>query len=204
MSKFEFIKEDGSTLSFGTKNITVIKNIPTKLTVNLWDSTGKHIPFEKLLQLGLQVKYTPTQTQQRIEFEKIKFMYENVAQFSIRVKQLKDMYDQLQVAYDCKVSDISQAIKAKFETLQQQSTFLANFNSLLDKGVKLNYQAANKLYCNATGKMDYPIDDFTMWIDFPKLVKWLPGTFEESEIPEERFEQIVTSMQRQEQLRANG
>ena len=74
------------------------------------------------------------------------------------------------------------------------------FNSLLDKGVKLNYQAGMRLYCGYEDEDYDPVDDFIMWTDFPLLVKWLPGTYEENEIPVRLEPEIITTAEREAEI----
>lgn len=198
--KFEFIKNDGSTLDFSTKSITVEKVITATVNVPLWSGIGKHIPFDKLSEIGLSIKYTPDQTPERLAFEKISFMYQNVPEFSTRVAELKAKYDELGVSYNCTIEDIATALREKFENVDEQATFLAEFNSLLDKGVKLNYQAGMRLYCGYMDKELDPVDDFIMWTDFPLLVKWLPGTYEEKDIPQRLEPEIITTAERESEI----
>lgn len=198
--KLEFIKDNGETLDYSTKAITVEKMIKATVNVPLWEGIGKHISFDKLSEIGLKIKYTPDQTEERKSYEKIIFMYNNIPEFVDRVIQLKSKYDQLGVAYNCTVEDIANAIKTKFNTIEDQATYLAEFNSLLDKGVKLNYQAGMRLYCQLNNIDLDPVDDFVMWTDFPSLVKWLPGTYDESQIPELKQPEIITSADREAEI----
>lgn len=198
--KFEFVKQDGSILDFSTKTITVEKVITAEVKVPLWSGVGRHIPFDKLAEVGLSIKYTPDQTPERLAFEKITFMYQNIPEFSTRVSELKAKYDELEVAYNCTVDDIATAIKAKFANVDDQATFLAEFNSLLDKGVKLNYQAGMRMYCGYMDEELDPVDDFVMWTDFPLLVKWLPGTYEQNEIPVRLEPEVITTAEREAEI----
>lgn len=199
--KFEFVKQDGSILDFSTRYIETQKQITVNVKVPLWETAGVHIDFEKLAELGLSVKYTPDKSQARIQYQKITFMYNNIPEFATRVQQLKAKYDELQVAYNCTTDDIATAIKTKFADSTQQATFLAEFNALLDKGVKLNYQAGMRLYYEYfTGQQVEYVDDFVMWTDFPVLIQWLPGTYQQKDIPANPQPEIVTTFERQHQL----
>jgi len=204
MGKLQFLKSDGTVLDYSTPSIDIIKNIPTTVKVSLWESVGKRIALDKVKELGLEVQYIPDQTKERKDYEMITFMYTNIVEFPIRVAELKEKYDFLGVSYDCTVEDIATAIKTKFESIDEQATFLAEFNSLLDKGVKLNYQAGIRLYRGYTDDEDVDpvVDDFIVWIDFPKLVKWLPGTYTESEIPRHRDVEIIANAEREAEILA--
>ena len=201
--KFEFIKQDGSTLDFSTKTVTVEKVITATVKVPLWSGIGKHIPFDKLAEIGLSIKYTPDQTQERLNYEKVTFMYNHIPEFATRVQELKAKYDQLGVPYNCTVADISAALMQKFDNNDDRATFLAEFNSLLDKGVKLNYQAGMRLYCGYEDEDYDPVDDFVMWTDFPMLVQWLPGTYEEKDIPAKLEPEIITTAEREAEIMAS-
>ena len=202
--KFEFIKQDGTSLDFSTRYIETQKQITVKVKVPLWKTAGVHIDFQELAELGLSLKYTPDKTQERIQYEKITFMYNNIPEFPTRVEQLKAKYDQLQVAYNCTADDIATAIRTKFADPTQQAAFLAEFNALLDKGVKLNYQAGMRMYYqyNYDQQIEY-VDDFIMWTDFPILVKWLPGTYQEKDIPANPQPEIINSFERQHEITGN-
>ena len=198
--KFEFVKQDGTTMDFSTKSINVEKTITVNVNVPLWDGIGKHISFDKLSEIGLSVRYTPDQTNERNDYERITFMYNNIPEFSVRVSELKAKYDQLGVPYNCTVEDIASALQSTFETVEERATFLAEFNSLLDKGVKLNYQAGMRLYSESNKILLNPVDDFVMWNDFPTLIKWLPGNFEEKDIPQLLEPEIISTFERESEI----
>lgn len=204
MGKLQFLKADGTILDYSTPSIDIVKNIPTTVRVSLWEGVGQRIALDKVKELGLEVQYIPDQTKARKDYEMITFMYTNIVEFPTRVTELKEKYDFLGVEYNCTVEDIATAIKSKFESVDEQATFLAEFNSLLDKGVKLNYQAGMRLYRGYTDDSDVDpvVDDFIMWTDFPKLVKWLPGTYTEAEIPPRREVEIIANAEREAEILA--
>lgn len=198
MSKFVFLK-DGVELDFSTQNIEVEQTVVVKVKKSLWASVGQHKSIEDLAALGVQIKHIPSQTAAREEFEKISAMYAAVPEFSTRVAEWKAMFDQLGISYDATVADIAAAEETKFGT---DSTARADFHdAFMGKRteVMVNYQAAMKFINN---DMDMSVDDYTMWTTTSALVKWLPGTYEESAIPALRTETIITSAEQEEQLKA--
>ena len=198
MSKFVFLK-DGVELDFSTQNIEVEQTVVVKVKKSLWSGVGQHKSIEDLAALGVQIKHIPSQTAAREEFEKIAAMYAAVPEFSTRVAEWKAMFDQLGISYDATVADIAAAEEAKFGT---DSTARADFHdAFMGKRteVMVNYQAAMKFINN---DMEMSVDDYTMWTTTSALVKWLPGTYEESAIPALRVETIITSAEQEEQLKA--
>lgn len=198
MSKFVFLK-DGVELDFATQNIEVEQTVVVKVKKSLWSGIGVHKSIEELAALGVQIKHIPSQTAARTEYEKIVKLYAAVPEFATRVAEWKAMFDELGIGYDATVEDIANAEKAKFG---EDSTSRADFHdAFMGKRteVMVNYQAAEKI---VSGDMDVSVDDFTMWTTTSTLVKWLPGTYEEKDIPALRVETIVESDEQEEQLKA--
>lgn len=198
MSKFVFLK-DGVEFDFATQNIEVEQTIVVKVKKSLWSKTGVHKSIEDLAALGVQIKHIPTQTTARTEYEKIVNLYAAVPEFATRVAEWKAMFDELGIGYDATVADIAAAEEAKFG---QDSTARADFHdAFMGKRteVMVNYQAAEKL---VSGNMDVSVDDFTMWTTTSTLVKWLPGSYTEEDVPALRVETIITSSKQEEQLKA--
>ena len=198
MSKFVFLK-DGVEFDFGTQNIEVEQTVVVKVKKSLWSSIGVHKSIADLAALGVQIKHIPSQTPERLEYEKITQLYAAVPEFSTRVTEWKAMFDELGITYDATVAEIAAAEEAKFG---ENSTARADFHdAFMGKRteVMVNYQAAEKIINN---DMDVSVDDYTMWTTTSALVKWLPGSFEENEIPALRTETIITSDEQEAQLNA--
>lgn len=198
MSKFVFIK-DGVELDFATQNIEVEQTVVVKVKKSLWAGIGKHKSIEELAALGVQIKHIPSQSAARIEYDKIVKMYAIIPEFATRVAEWKAMFDELGIGYDATVADISAAEEAKFG---QDSTARADFHdAFMGKRteVMVNYQAAEKALA---GDEFITVDDYTMWTSTSTLVKWLPGTYSEEDVPAFREETIVTSAEQEEQLKA--
>lgn len=198
MSKFVFLK-DGVEFDFATQNIEVEQTVVVKVKKSLWSKMGVHKSIEELAALGVQIKHIPSQTAARTEYEKIVKLYAAVPEFATRVAEWKAMFDDLGISYDATVADIAAAEEAKFGT---DSTARADFHdAFMGKRteVMVNYQAAEKFI---SGDMDASVDDFTMWTTTSTLVKWLPGNYNEEDIPALRSETIITSSAQEEQLKA--
>ena len=198
MSKFVFLK-DGVEFDFATQSIEVEQTVVVKVKKSLWSAIGVHKSIEELAALGVQLKHIPSQTAERIEYEKIIKLYAAVPEFATRVAEWKAMFDELGIGYDATVADIAAAEEAKFG---QDSTARADFHdAFMGKRteVMVNYQAAEKF---VSGDMGASVDDFTMWTTNSTLVKWLPDTYEEKDIPALRVETIVESAEQEEQLKA--
>ena len=204
MSEFVFVR-NGEEIPYSTQSVTVKEQVTVDVQKALW-SGAQRLSVEALNALGIDLKFKPTQTEARIMFEKVSFMYGAIPEFATRVQEMKDMYDFLEIAYDAKTEDVEAALKAKFENADDRAEYYAQFQGAL-QNVKINYQAGNRAlyeYDNAIIDKDQafdPVDDFIVWMHLPILIKWLPGTYEENEIPEKRLEEIVTSSEREAVLR---
>ena len=204
MSEFVFVR-NGEEIPYSTQSVTVKEQVTVDVQKALW-SGAQRLSVEALNALGIDLKFKPTQTEARIMFEKVSFMYGVIPEFATRVQEMKDMYDFLEIAYDAKTEDVEAALKAKFENADDRAEYYAQFQGAL-QNVKINYQAGNRAlyeYDNAIIDKDQafdPVDDFIVWMHLPILIKWLPGTYEENEIPEKRLEEIVTSSEREAVLR---
>jgi len=196
MAKFEFVKiADGSVLDYSTPSVVCEKTVIAKVKVPLWTGVGERIPLAELANAGLQLRYVPDQSAARVEYEKITKLYNADSVFPTRVTELKAFYDELGVAYTATTEMIEEALNVKFpDDVEAKTTYYARFNAAL-LNVKINYQAASR----AAGE-DF-VDDFTVYRDFPALVKWLPGTYEESEIPAVRHEEIITTPEREQEAK---
>lgn len=204
MSEFVFVR-NGEEIPYSTQSVTVQEQVTVDVQKALW-SGAQRLSVEALNALGIDLKFKPTQTEARIMFEKVSFMYGAIPEFATRVQEMKDMYDFLEIAYDAKTEDVETALKAKFENADDRAEYYAQFQGAL-QNVKINYQAGNRAlyeYDNeiiGEGEAFDPVDDFIVWMHLPILIQWLPGTYEESAIPEKRMEEIVTSSEREAVLR---
>ena len=205
MSEFVFVR-NGVELPYSTPSITVQEQVTVDVQKALWKSLTERLTVEELNALGIDLKFKPSQTEARIMFEKAAFMYQAIPEFATRVQEMKDMYDFLEIAYDAKTEDVEAALKTKFENADDRAEYYAQFQGAL-QNVKINYQAGNRAlyeYDNPIIGEDEafdPVDDFIVWMHLPILIQWLPGTYEESEIPEKRQDEIVTSTERENVLR---
>ena len=200
MSKFVFLK-DGAELDFSTQNIEVEETVTIKVKKSLWDGVGKHKSFEELAKLGIQIRHIPTQTPARIEFERISKLYAVVAEFATRVAEWKAMFDELGIGYDATVAEIETAELAKFgENNLARGDFHDRFMGKRTE-VMVNYQAAERVVSGMNEEEFSPVDDYTMWTNTSALVKWLPGTYQESDIPARREEVIVESEEQEASLK---
>lgn len=204
MSEFVFVR-NGEEIPYSTQSVTVKEQVTVDVQKALW-SGDQRLSVEALNALGIDLKFKPTQTEARIMFEKVSFMYSAIPEFATRVQEMKNMYDFLEIAYDAKTEDVETALKAKFENADDRAEYYAQFQGAL-QNVKINYQAGNRAlyeYDNeiiGEGEAFDPVDDFIVWMHLPILIQWLPGTYEESAIPEKRMEEIVTSSEREAVLR---
>lgn len=200
MAKFAFVK-DGKEFDYGTQSITVKEMVELELQKALWRRDGR-LSVEELAELGVQIKYTPDQSAERIAFEHISALYAAVPVFATRVAEWKAMYDELGITPDASVADITEAEETKFgDDSAARGDFHDRFMGKRTE-VMVNYQAAERAYCEASGREYDVVDDYTTWTDFPSLVKWLPGTYQESEIPARREVEIIASSEREEELKA--
>ena len=205
MSEFVFVR-NGVELPYSTPSITVQEQVTVDVQKALWKSLTERLTVEELNALGIDLKFKPSQTEARIMFEKAAFMYQAIPEFATRVQEMKAMYDFLEIAYDAKTEDVEAALRSKFENADDRAEYYAQFQGAL-QNVKINYQAGNRAlyeYDNPIIGEDEafdPVDDFIVWMHLPILIKWLPGTYEESEIPEKRQDEIVTSTERENVLR---
>jgi hypothetical protein len=206
MAEFKFVKADGSVLDYSTGYVVVEKMVPTKVRVPLFDANGVRLSVEDLAEkAGLKLKYIPHQTAEYLAFAKIQFMYGAVPEFAGRVAEFKAMYDFLGIAYDAKTEDVEEALVAKFENAEERADYYAKFQTAL-LNVKINYQAGNRALYEyevpvVEGEAFDPVDDFIVWSEFPVLVKWLPGNYDEAEIPVKREEEIVADSAREAAIR---
>lgn len=201
MSNFVFLK-DGTELDFSTQNIEVEETIVVKVKKSLWEGMGKHKSFEELAKLGVQIKHIPTQTPDRVEFERISKLYAVVAEFATRVAEWKVMFDELGIGYDATVAEIEAAEMAKFgENSVARGDFHDRFMGKRTE-VMVNYQAAERVVSGMNEEDFIPVDDYTMWTKTSALVKWLPGTYQESDVPTLREEVIVESEEQEAALKA--
>lgn len=200
MSNFVFLK-NGEEMDYGTRSIAVKQMVEVEVRKPLWRADGR-LSVEELAELGIQLKFIPDQTPERIAFEHITALYTAVPVFATRVAEWKAMYDELGIEPSASVADIAAAEEAKFgDDSVARGDFHDRFMGKRTE-VMVNYQAAERAYCQ-TADRDYDvIDDFTTWTDFPSLVKWLPGTYEEAEVPARKEPEIVASSEREEEIRA--
>ena len=197
MAKFEFVK-DGQAFDYGTRSITVKQMVEVELRKALWKSSGR-LTVEELAELGVSVKYTPDQTEERLDYERIVALYTANPDFATRVSEWKLMFDELDLDYDATVADIAAAEELKFGT---DSAARADFHDrFMGKRteVMVNYQAAERMVSGGEGFE--PVDDYTMWTTTASLVKWLPGTYEEKDIPARKEPEIIASSEREAEIR---
>jgi len=197
MAKFEFVK-DGQAFDYGTRSITVKQMVEVELRKALWKSSGR-LTVEELAELGVSVKYTPDQTEERLDYERIVALYTANPDFATRVSEWKLMFDELDLDYDATVADIAAAEELKFGT---DSAARADFHDrFMGKRteVMVNYQAAERMVSGGEGFE--PVDDYTMWTTTASLVKWLPGTYEEKDIPVRKEPEIIASSEREAEIR---
>lgn len=199
MAKFVFVK-DGQEFDYGTRSITVKQMVEVELRKALWKSSGR-LSVEELTELGVSVKYTPDQTEERIDYERIVALYTANPDFATRVAEWKAIFDELGVSYDATVADITAAEEEKFG---EDSTARADFHDrFMGKRteVMVNYQAAERAVAMESGGDFEPVDDYTMWTSTAALVKWLPGTYDEEEIPVRKEPEIIASSEREAEIR---
>ena len=67
--------------------------------------------------------------------------------------------------------------------------------------VMVNYQAAERIIAAQSGSEFEAVDDYTMWTSTAALVQWLPGTYEEKDIPARRESEIIASSEREAEIR---
>lgn len=200
MANFMFVK-DGKDMDYGTQSISVKEMVELEVLKPLWRRNGR-LTVEELANLGIQLKYLPDQTPERLAFEHISALYAAVPVFATRVAEWKAMYDELGIEPSASVADIAAAEEAKFgEDSAARGDFHDRFMGKRTE-VMVNYQAAERAYCNAMDESFDVVDDFTTWTDFPTLVKWLPGTYEEKDIPARREVEIVASSEREDEIKA--
>ena len=196
MSTFVFVK-DGEEFSYSTKAIDVEKTIVVKAKKALWTGVGVRLSVEDLAAIGVQLKHIPTQTAARQQYEHITALYTAVPEFATRVAEWKAMFDELGISYNATVAEIAAAEEAKFG---ENSTARADFHdAFMGKRteVLVNYQAAEKF---VSGNSESTIDDYTIWTTTADLVKWLPGTYQENEVPALRQPTIVQSSAQEAEL----
>ena len=200
MSNFVFLK-NGEEMDYGTRSIAVKQMVEVEVRKPLWRADGR-LSVEELAELGIQLKFIPDQTPERIAFEHITALYTAVPVFATRVAEWKAMYDELGIEPSASVADIAAAEEAKFgDDSVARGDFHDRFMGKRTE-VMVNYQAAERAYCQAAGSDYDVVDDFTTWTDFPSLVKWLPGTYDEAEVPARKEPEIVASSEREEEIRA--
>ena len=200
MSNFVFLK-NGEEMDYGTRSIAVKQMVEVEVRKPLWRADGR-LSVEELAELGIQLKFIPDQTPERIVFEHITALYTAVPVFATRVAEWKAMYDELGIEPSASVADIAAAEEAKFgDDSVARGDFHDRFMGKRTE-VMVNYQAAERAYCQAADRDYDVIDDFTTWTDFPSLVKWLPGTYDEAEVPARKEPEIVASSEREEEIRA--
>lgn len=200
MAKYSFVK-DGVEFDYATRTVEVERTIVVKAKKSLWKGVGERLSIAELAELGVQVKFVPDQTEERIEFEHIVKLYTANSDFAARVTEWKDMYDSLNVGYDAKTEDIEAAIYATYSDKTEAVEFLSKFNAARTN-VMVNYQAAERAISGMEGLMYDPVDDFTTWTTFPALVKWLPGTYEEADVPVYKETELIASDEREAEINA--
>ena len=197
MSQFVFVK-DGKEFSYNTRSIVVKEMVELEVGKALWKNSGR-LSIEDLAKIGVQVKYTPDQTKERVDYEHIAALYTVNPDFATRVAEWKAMFDEVGIGYDATVAQISDAEEQKFG---DNSTARSDFHdAFMGKRteVMVNYQAAERLI----GGKDYtPVDDYLMWTTTADLVKWLPGTYNDSEIPARKEPEIIESSEREAEIQA--
>lgn len=200
MAKFSFIKADGTELDYSTKSVVVEKQVTVKLSKSLWKGVGKRLSLDELAELGISVRYTPDQTAERTQYEKVVALYSANPDFAVRVGEWKAMFDELGLDYDATVADITVAEEVKFgENSVARGDFHDRFMGKRTE-VMVNYQAAERIL---NGDAEFlGVDDYTMWTTTAVLMKWLPGTYEESEVPARREPETIASAEREAEIMA--
>lgn len=198
MAKYSFVK-DGVEFDYATRTVEVEKTIVVKSKKSLWKGVGERLSIAELAELGVQVKYVPDQTPERIEFEHITKLYTVNPDFANRVAEWKAKYDILGVGYDAKTEDIEAAIYATYADKTEAVEFLSKFNA--DRtNVMVNYQAAERAIAGFNDVAYDPVDDYTTWTTFPALVRWLPGTYDEADVPVFKETEIIASDEREAEI----
>lgn len=198
MPKFVFLK-DGVELDYATKSVEVTEQITVTSKKALWKGVGVRLSIADLAKLGVQVKYTPDQTDERMDYEHVIALYAANPDFAVRVAEWKAMFDQLGINYDATVADIAAAEEAKFG---EDSTSRADFHdAFMGKRteVMVNYQAAERM---VSGRSFEGVDDYTMWTSTATLMKWLPGTYSDSDIPVRKEAEVIVSDEREAEIMA--
>lgn len=200
MAKFTFIKADGTELDYATKSVVVEKQVTVKVSKSLWKGVGERLSLDELAALGISVKYYPDQTEERIQYERVAKLYQVNPDFATRVAEWKEMFDELELNYDATVADIAAAEELKFG---DNSTARGDFHDrFMGKRteVMVNYQAAERIVAGSDEFM--PVDDYTMWTSTAVLMKWLPGTYEEADVPKFKEDEILESAEREAEIMA--
>lgn len=200
MSKFVFV-QNGQELDYSTRSVTVKKQITVDAKMALWKGVGNRLSVEELAALGIQLKFIPTQTAARLQYEHIVALYTAVPVFATRVAEWKAMYDELEIPYTATVAEIAEAEETKFDDSAERGDFHDRFMGKRTE-VMVNYQAAERAYCQANDSEFVAVDDFTMWTDFATLVKYLPGTYQEKDIPALREAEVIADSAREAEINA--
>lgn len=200
MAKFVFVKADGTELDYATKSVVVEKQVTVKVSKSLWKGVGERLSLGELGDLGIRVKYCPDQTEERVQYERVVKLYQANPDFAVRVAEWKAMFDELELDYNAGVADIAAAEELKFGA---DSAIRGDFHDrFMGKRteVMVNYQAAERIV--AGDEMFEIVDDYNMWTSTAILMKWLPGTYEEEDIPPFKEEEILNSSKREAEIMA--
>ena len=194
MAKFSFVKADGTELDYATKSVVVEKQVTVKLSKSLWKGVGQRLSLDELAELGISVRYTPDQTPERVQYEKVVALYAANPDFAVRVGEWKVMFDELGLDYNAGVAEIAAAEETRFgENSVARGDFHDRFMGKRTE-VMVNYQAAERIL---NGGEFIGVDDYTMWTTTAVLMKWIPGTYDEAEVPVRREPEILSSAERE-------
>lgn len=198
MANFVFVK-DGQDFDYGTRSITVKQMVEVEVHKALWKSNGR-LPIEDLAKLGVSVKYIPDQTKERLDYEHVIALYEINPDLVTRVTEWKEMFDELDLNYDASVADIAAAEELKFgDNSTDRGDFHDRFMGKRTE-VMVNYQVAERLFSGNNGFE--LVDDYLMWATTANLMKWIPGTYTEKDIPALKEPEIIESTEREAEILA--
>lgn len=200
MSYFRFKRlEDGKIKKYRSKGLEVIQ----KITVDgvekeftsilpVWNKNNTRISIDTIRSFGWSIEFVPSQSADRVEYLKFKYFYDNSVDLAAKVTALKDLYDDLEVDYDCDASIMEDAIINKYGN---DSINISDQIADTAEDLAIVLTEVYHKYLKVIEKDDdaNPVGAWSLYQDFPTLCDWLPGNYSDEDIPEEQLPFEITN-----------
>lgn len=202
MAEFKFVAADGTVLDYTTRYTTIEETVVVKVKKSLWAGVGVRLPICDLNALGIRLGFFPDKSEERTNYERATAIYTAYPLIALRVNELKAVYTSVNLAFDADPSEVDPAICSIFPTEDRRNEYRAKFN-MARLSLRIALDTAEKAICVKNKTTYTAIDERTAWELFPILIQWLPGTFNQSEIPADAVMEIVATEAREKEIQAS-